>query len=137
MSFSFENTSKYFFWVAGIITTVGTLPTMISPVGGLRFTTGLSYFDQSPQLFPLVGHWEIMVTGLGVLLFLSATYKEIRKTTVIYATLEKGYIVGITLYCFLIRAPYAGNYLAAVIIDGALAIGGIWYLLQSWKLKQA
>jgi hypothetical protein len=137
VSFSFENTSKYFFWVAGILTTVAALPMMLSPVGGLHLTTGLSYFDQSPQVFPIIGHWGIMVAGIGVLLFLSATNKQIRKTTVIYSTLEKGYIVGMALYCFLINAPYAGNYLVAVIADGLMAMGGIWYLLQSWKLKQA
>jgi hypothetical protein len=134
---SFESSSKYFFWVAGAITTVGALPTMINPVGGLHLSTGLSYFDQSPQVFPLIGHWGIMVAGIGVLLFLSATNKQLRRTTVIYSTLEKSYIVGTALYCFLIQAPYAGNYFAAVLIDGALVIGGVWYLLRSWKLKLA
>jgi|SRR6266481_2086547 len=134
---SFENWSKYFFSTAGIITTVGTLPTMISPVGGLRLSTGFSYFDQSPQVFPLIGHWGIMVAGIGVLLFLSATNKQLRKKIAIYSTLEKRYLVGTALYCFLIQAPGARNYFAAVIIDGALATGGIWYLIRSWKLKQA
>jgi hypothetical protein len=79
MNYSFQKTSKYFFWIAGIITTLGALPTMLSPVGGLRLTTGLTYFDQSPQVFPFIGHWGIMVAGLGVLLFLSATSKQISK----------------------------------------------------------
>ncbi len=136
MNFTFEKASKYFFWFAGAITTLGALPTMLSPVEGFRFFTGLSYFDKSPQIFPIIGHWGIMVAGLGVLLLVSANNKQIRKSTVMYATLEKGYIVGIALYCFLIRAPYAENYLPLVIIDGTLAIGGIWYLFVSWKLKQ-
>jgi hypothetical protein len=134
---SFEKTSKYFFWVAGTLTTLAALPMMLSPVGGLRLTTGLTYFDQSPQLFPIVGHWGFMVAGIGVLLFLSATKKEIRKSTVIYSTLEKGYIVTVALYCFLIGAPYARHYLVALIADSSMAMGGIWYLLRSRKLKQA
>jgi hypothetical protein len=137
VNFSFENASKYFFWVAGTITALGALPTMVSPVGGFHFSTGLSYFDQSPQVFPIIGHWGIMVAGLGVLLFRSASNKQMRKTTVIYAVFEKAYLVGVALYCFLIHAPYARNYLAVVIVDGTLAIGGILYFLQSRKLGQA
>jgi hypothetical protein len=133
---SFETASQYFFWVPGILTTVAALPMMLSTVAGLHLTTGLSYFDESPLLFPIIGHWGIMVSGIGVPLFLSATNKQLRKTTMIYSTIEKGYIVVVALYCFRIQAPYAGNYLVAVIADGAMTIGGIWYLLQSWKLKQ-
>jgi len=133
---SFETASKYFFWIAGIVTALGALPTMLSPVGGLRLATGLSYFDQSPQVFPLIGHWGIMVVGIGVLLFLAATNKQLRKTTVIYSTLEKGYMVGMALYAYLGDAPYAGNYLVALIADTSMVIGGIWYLLRRRKLKQ-
>jgi hypothetical protein len=134
---SFEKASKYFFWAAGILTTLAALPMALSPVGGLRLTTGLTYFDQSPQLFPIVGHWGVMVAGIGVLLFLSATNKEIRKTTVVYSTVEKCYIVAMALYCFLIGAPYARHYLVVLIADSSMAIGGIWYLLRSRKLKRA
>lgn len=133
---SFEKTPKYFFWFAGVLTTLGALPAMLNPIGGLRFAIGLSYFDQSPQMFPIIGHWGIMVTGIGILLFLSATHKQIRRTTIIYSTLEKGYMVFSVLYCFLIDAPYARNYTPALFVDGSLVIGGIWYLQRSWKLKQ-
>jgi hypothetical protein len=136
-NYSFEKASKYFFWAAGILTTLAALPMMLSPVAGLRLTTGMTYFDQSPQLFPIVGHWGFMVAGIGVLLFLSATKKEIRKTTVIYSTLEKSHIAAVALYCFLIGAPYAGHYLVALIADSSMAIGGIWYLLRSRKWEQA
>ena len=133
---SFEKKSKYLFGVAGIVTALGTLPTMLSPVGGLHFSVGLTYFDQSPQVFPMIGHWGIMVVGIGVLLFLSATNKQIRKTTIIFSTLEKGYMVSTAVYCFLIDAPYARNYTAALIADSAMAIGGVWYLWRSWNLQQ-
>lgn len=136
MNMSFEKRSKYFFWAAGIITSLGSLPTMLSPVGGLNFSLGLTYFDQSPQVFPIIGHWGIMVVGIGVLLFLSATNKPIRKTTVIFSTLEKGYMVSTAVYCFLIDAPYARNYLAALVADSSMVLGGIWYLWRSWKLNQ-
>lgn len=134
---AFEKASKIFFWVAGAVTALGALPMMLSPSAGLRLMTGLEYAGQTPQLSPIVGHWGIMVAGMGVLLFLSATNKQIRKTTVIFSTLEKAYMVGGALYCFLIGAPYAGNYVVPLIGDSLMVIGGIWYLLQSRKLGQA
>jgi hypothetical protein len=136
MKITFEKASKYFFWIAGIVTTLGALPTMFSPVNGLQLTTGLTYFEQSPQVSPILGHWGIMVTGMGILLFLSATNKQIRRTTVIFSTLEKSYMVGFALYCFFVEAPYAKNYIIAIIGDSLMVIGGISYLILSWRLKQ-
>jgi hypothetical protein len=98
---------------------------------------GLTYFDQSPQMSPLIGHWGIMITLLGILLFVSATDKELRKSTIIFAILEKIYIVSAAVYCFVIHAPYAHSYLVTLLVDGVLAVGGIWYLFRSWSLHQA
>jgi hypothetical protein len=109
---------------------------MLSSVGGLHYSPGLIYFDQSPQVFPLIGHWRIMVVGIGVLLFISAANKQIRKTTIIFSTLDKGYMVSMAVYCFLIDAPYARNYLAALLGDNSMVLGGICYLLRSRQLKQ-
>jgi hypothetical protein len=132
---SFDRTSRYFFWVAGAVTALGALPVAVSPVGGFRLALGLDYFAQSPQLFPVIGHWGVMVAGLGVLMFVAATRKELRRTTIIFATVEKAYIVAMILYCFLSAAPYAANYLVPLVADGAMTIGGIWYLLRSRSLQ--
>jgi hypothetical protein len=137
VNLAFEKTAKYFLWVAGAVTTLGAFPMMVSPAKGLYYTMGLTYFNQSPQLAPIIGHWGIMVTGIGVLLFYSATHKEIRKAAVIYATLEKLYIVSAILYCFAIHAPYAHYYMLGLVVDGPLALGGLWYLLKSRALNQA
>ncbi len=136
MNNSFDQASKYFFWIAGAVTAIGALPSMLSPVGGLEITTGLTYFEESPQLIPIVGHWGIMVTGMGVLLFLSATLKTIRKTTILFSTAEKAYMVGFALYNFSIGASYAMNYLIPLVGDSLMVLGGIWYLRQSQKLKR-
>lgn len=136
MKITFESASKYFFWIAGIVTALGALPTMLSPVAGLKLTTGLTYFDMSPQVSPLIGHWGIMVTGIGILLFISATHKPTRKTTVVFSTLEKAYMVGFALYSFINGDSYATNYLTPLIADSLMTIGGIWYLLKSRKLER-
>lgn len=130
---TFENGSKYFFWIAGVVTTIGALPTMLSPVMGLELSMGLTYFDVAPQVSPLIGHWGIMVTGIGLLLFASASNKSIRKTTAIFSTLEKAYMVGFAIYGFYSGAPYAGHYISALVADSLMIIGGVWYLMQSRK----
>jgi hypothetical protein len=43
MNHSFEKTSKHFYWTAGIVTTLGALPTMVSPVATFRLAVGLTY----------------------------------------------------------------------------------------------
>ncbi len=136
MNESFAKQSRYFFWIAGAITALGTFPLAIWPVAAPRVLMGLTY-DQSPQMTPMVGHWGLMVALLGVLLFVSATAKELRRSTIIYAIIEKVYIVSAAAYCFVIGAPYAHCYLAALVVDGILSLGGIWYLFRSWRLQQA
>lgn len=136
MKITFDTASKYFFRTAGIITALGAMPVMLSPVDGLKLVTGLTYFDWSPQVSPIIGHWGIMVTGIGILLFVSATHKPIRKTTVVFSTLEKAYMVGFALYSLLNGAPYAMNYLTALIADSLMTIGGIWYWMRSTKLNK-
>jgi hypothetical protein len=136
MKVMFDKTSKYFFRIAGVITTLGAFPVMISPIHGLRLTTGLSFFEESPQLTPIVGHWGIMVVGIGILLFLSATKKSIRKTTVIFSTAEKSYMVGFSVYNFAISSTYAMYYIIPLVGDFLMVTGGIWYLIKSNQLKQ-
>jgi hypothetical protein len=137
MSLPFNKTSGYFFRIAGIITAIGALPAMVAPSGGLRLATGITYSDQSPQLFPIVGHWGIMVFGMGILLYLAGSNTQIRKSTVLFSTAEKSYMVGFALYNFIAHKPYASHYMVALIGDSLMVIGGIWYLWMSYKTKQA
>lgn len=136
MKVTFDQVSKYFFWIAGVITALGTLPAMLSPAFGLQLTTGLTFYETSPQLSPIVGHWGIMVVGMGCLLFLSATKKSIRKSTILFSTAEKSYMVGFAIYNFTINADYASNYIIPLIGDSLMVVGGIWYLWQSQILKR-
>jgi hypothetical protein len=131
MANTYRDHWKYFFWAAGILTTIGALPTMISPKSGPILSMGLTYADQSPQMVPIVGHWGIMVVGLGVLLFASARMKHLRISTVIFSTLEKLYMVSIVTYNFITNAPFAGNYTVVLIGDSLMVIGGIWFLLST------
>ena len=92
---------KYFFICVGIITALGALPAMLFPRNGLKVAMGLSYADKSPQVEPIIGHWGIMVVGIGVLLFASAKYKQLRLSTIIFSTVEKIYLVSFAIYNFI------------------------------------
>ncbi len=121
---------KYFFIFAGILTALGAAPAMLFPKNGLHVTMGLAYAEKSPQMEPIIGHWGIMVVGIGILLFVSAKYKQLRFSTIIFSTVEKIYLVSFAVYNFIIAAPYANNYTIVVIGDGLMAFGGICYLLS-------
>jgi hypothetical protein len=136
MNPTFERNAKYFFWIAGVLTAGAALPAMVSPAGGLRLTLKLSYFDQSPQVAPIVGHWGAMVVGIGILLFAAASNTQLRRSAAVYQTLEKIYMVAAAIYCLATDTPYARSYVPAIFLDGSLVIGGIWYLLRSRALKQ-
>jgi len=136
MKLTFEKSSTYFFWAAGIVTLSGPALVMVMPAEGFKLFSGLTYMDESPQVFPVIGHWGMMVVGIGVLLFLSGKNKALRKTTVIFSTVEKAYMVFTILYCIYTNQPFAANYYLPLVADSSMVIGGIWYLLQSNRLKQ-
>jgi hypothetical protein len=137
MNESFAKQSKYYFWIAGCVTALSALPLAIWPITAPQTLMGLTYYDQSPQLEPIVGHWGLMVALLGVLLFVSATAKHLRRSTILFAIIEKLYFVAAAIYCFSIGAPYAHCYLPALIVDSLLSLGGIWYIFRSWRLHEA
>lgn len=135
MNQSFEKFSKYFFWIAGALTFSAPFLILLMPVKGFKLVTGLSYIEQSPQVFPVIGHWGMMVAGIGVLLFLSGKNKAIRKTTVIFSTVEKGYMVLIALYCIYSKQAFAANYYMMLVGDSLMVIGGLYYLIRGNQLR--
>lgn len=128
MTQKFERYTKLFFWISGTITAMGALPAAISPISGTRSVFGFDYYSLSPQLLPIVGHWGIMVVGIGLMLFASATHKELRVATAIFSTLEKSYMVGIILYYVSLGAPFYTSYRFPLIADTLMALGGMLYL---------
>jgi hypothetical protein len=133
----FERYAKWFFWVAGLVTIAGALPIALGPVWGTHLVFGFDYFGKSPEIFPLVGHWGIMVTGIGVLLFVSATRKQLRWSTAIFSTIEKAYMVSIIIYFLVFIDASASAYYPPLIADSLMTIGGAWYLLRSRALGSA
>jgi hypothetical protein len=134
MNDTFHKLSKYYFWIAGLITICGSITTALSPISGFKLALNLSYFESSPHLMPIIGHWGVMVLGIGILLFLSGKNKKLRKSTAVFSTLEKGYLVCFSIYWVITQSPNAGSYILPIFMDGFIALGGIWYLWRSIKL---
>jgi hypothetical protein len=121
-----EKFNKIYFWTAGIVTALGAFPLMIMP---LTATKSVLEIDLSAQLdiIPLVAHWGIMVTGIGVFLCVAAIVPKLRKAAIIYATLEKLYMVSLLIYFMLTNREISDHYLLIFLVDSSLVIGAVFY----------
>ncbi|NLR90685.1 hypothetical protein [Flammeovirga agarivorans] len=126
---------KFFLHFSGVATLLGPLPSMISPVSGTLLTLKLDISSVN-GLAPVIGHWGIMIVGIGVLIFLSASQKEIRKTTLLYAIAEKVYMVSGGVYT-LITLPEVGmNFIPVIISDTIQIIGFTLYFAFEKRRQQ-
>ena len=130
-----QKKKDYAFWyfrISGIITTIGALPSMILPEKGTHLMFGgmptLTYPD---EVFPLIGHWGVMVVGIGIMIYLSAKNLALRKNIIWYSLIEKSYLVLSGLYLLSVSPTLGAMYLGAIILDGLQIIGGIYYLFKN------
>ena len=127
-----ENYNKWFFRIAGFVTALGALPSMIAPHKGTLLAFGID-ISSLPAVSPLLGHWGIMVVGIGVLLFLSASNKNLRLPIVWYSNLEKSYLVLVGIFTYINNPDIGQYYLLPIVVDSLLVIGGIVYLVNRKK----
>ena len=129
-----EKLNKIYFWTAGIVTALGALPLMIMP---LKATKSVLEIDLSSQLdiIPLVAHWGIMVTGIGVFLCAAAMVQKLRKAAIIYSTLEKLYMVGLLTYFMMTKSEISDHYLLIFVVDSLIVIGAIFYYFLNKEKK--
>ncbi|QZE15316.1 hypothetical protein K4L44_05645 [Halosquirtibacter laminarini] len=124
--------NKWYFWISGIVTALGTLPSALAPYKGTLATMGLDFGDKINSL-PLVGHWGIMVVGIGVMIFRSAKNYELRKNIIWYSLIEKSYLVAGCVWIYMMNPVWGAGYMAAIIADSLQIIGGVFYLLVTRK----
>ena len=121
-----EKFNKIYFWTAGILTALGALPFMIMPLKATKSTLGIDLSAQI-DIIPLVAHWGVMVTGIGVFLCIAAIVQKLRKAAIIYATLEKLYMVGLLIYFMMTKSDISEHYLLIFVVDSSLVIGAVFY----------
>jgi hypothetical protein len=118
-------TIKWFLIVFGLITS-STLPFaidvhLITPMlGGL--------VDYTPASVPALRHWGIMVFGIGILMVAAAFRPWLRFETMVFSTVEKGFMV----YLFLsnLGQPWAMGYLFAFVVDSTIVACSIVYFIS-------
>jgi len=129
-----EKFNKIYLWSAGIVTALGAFPFMIMP---LKATKSLLGIDLSSQLdiIPLVAHWGVMVTGIGIFLCAAAVVQKLRKSAIIYSTLEKLYMVGMSIYFMMTNSEISEHYLLMFGVDSLIVIGAVFYFFLNKEKK--
>ncbi len=129
-----EKFNKIYFWTAGIVTALGALPFMIMPLKATKSTLGIDLSSQL-DIIPLVAHWGVMVTGIGIFLCVAAVVPKLRKAAIIYATLEKLYMVGLLIYFMMTNSEISDHYLLIFAVDSSLIIGAVFYYFLNKEKK--
>ncbi|MBB6463352.1 hypothetical protein [Flammeovirga kamogawensis] len=130
-----EKVTKYYFWITGLITALGNVPMILSPFWGTDKVLHLDLLN-IPFAAPLFGHWAMMVSCIGVYLFVAASKKKYRKSAVLYSNFEKG-IMALTGWGLMLTSPEITitHYLPMTIADTLFTIGGFIYLFTAQKQK--
>jgi hypothetical protein len=86
---------------------------------------GVDYTEAS---VPALRHWGIMVFGIGALLVAAAFYPWLRFTTMVYSTIEKGFMI--YLYLSNRNALWGAGYQTMFIVDTIICVYSILYFLS-------
>ena len=129
-----EKFNKIYLWTAGIVTALGALPFMLMPLKATKLSLGIDLSSQL-DILPLVAHWGIMVTGIGIFLCAAAMVKKLRKAAIIYSTLEKLYMVSIVIYSMATNSEISEHYLLIFVVDSSLVIGAVFYYFLNKEKK--
>jgi hypothetical protein len=121
------STLKGMLIVFGLVTALAILGAFDVDLMNNVLFRGLLEF--SPSSEPIVRHWGLMIFGVGALMIASAFWPWLQFTTVLFATVEKIFIVWLTLSAR--DQPWGPAYLTSGVIDGIFACYGILYFLSS------
>ncbi|MBV9970031.1 MAG: hypothetical protein JO228_08605 [Xanthobacteraceae bacterium] len=120
-----SRTIAWYLVIAGAITAISVLFAidigLFTPMFG-------DLVDYTPASVPALRHWGFMIFGIGVLMIAAAFRPWLRFETMLFCTLEKGFIV----YLFLsnLGEPWIRGYLGAAIVDGTIATYGVLFFLS-------
>jgi hypothetical protein len=84
--------------------------------------------DYTPASVPALRHWGIMVFGIGILMVAAAFRPWLRFETMVFSTVEKGFMV----YLFLsnLGQPWAMGYVFAFVVDSTIVAYSIVYFIS-------
>lgn len=118
-------TVKWFLIIFGLAT-CGTLPfamdiELITPIFG-------GFVDYTPSSVPALRHWGFMIFGIGVLMVAAGFRPWLRFETMLFSTMEKGFIL--YLYLSNIEQPWIGGYFAPFVLDATIFLYSIFYFIS-------
>lgn len=129
-----EKFNKFYFWSSGIATLLGGFPMMVMPEKATKLMLGIDLSSQ-PDIIPLVAHWGIMVSGLGIFLCVAAAAVTLRKAAIRYAIVSKLYMLLVLTY-FMFKNPAVSNhYLLIFGVETLIIIGALFYFNLNKKSK--
>ena len=121
-------TLKTFLIVSGLLTCLSLLLACNADVANRIVFGGL--LEYGPSSVPALRHWGIMLFGIGVLMVVAAFRPWLRFETILFAAIEKSFIV--YLYVTNIDAPWIGAYTAGVVIDAMIVAYCAVYFVSGW-----
>lgn len=95
----FQKTIKMYLLITGFLTATA-FATFLAPEWSMQnlFFYSEEMMINKEYLQATYQHWGVMVGCIGVLLMVSAKFKELRLSTMIYSGFEKALFVGLFLY---------------------------------------
>ena len=122
-----QKTIKPFLVISGIFT-ASIIRIALFPKSGLEGIFKLELFENYTIL---IQHWSIMIFLVGFFLILSAFITSWRLPIILYATVEKIFIV--FFYIVNSKQTYSDGFLFSAIIDTIIVIYFLLYLFMKYK----
>lgn len=95
----FEKTIRGYLLVTGFLTATAFLTFLLPEWSMINlFSYDQTMMENKEYFQATYQHWGVMVGSIGVLLMVSAKFKSLRTSTMIYSGFEKAMFVGLFLY---------------------------------------
>lgn len=125
-----EQQTKLYFSIAGFITLFSGLTTILSPISDTLLPYGLDTKSLPIDSFSDDANYGYIVTLIGILMLFSTKKTGLRVPVIIYATIEKLYLIGTILFIMQQTDAVSQSYLFALILDSLLCLTGALFLIQ-------
>ncbi|WP_155523289.1 hypothetical protein [Flammeovirga pectinis] len=124
-----ERETKLYFNVAGLITVISGLLTILSPTSDTIFPFGLDTAIL-PATNIYSSYWSYIVCLIGFLMIVASKVPALRVPVAIYSTIEKLYFIGMILL-IMHQSEFLGTtYKYSLIIYSIICLYGSFYLGQ-------
>lgn len=127
MKKNYEGSSKWILIICGLLTAVLGSVTVLPEI----FLDKLFKLEYVQEYDIIVRHWSMMVLLVGVFLVISAFNKNWRVPVILFAMLEKFYLV---IICTLaLQYTYGKAFVPSIVLDSIMCILLVFVLMNEWR----